>query len=1009
MDKIKISNDYFHLIKKSLDDSTELTFRIYFQIFLQNIAIDIDKRITIIHEAKKEEFGRPDFKIKKSEAKIGHIETKPINDNLDKYINTIQLKRYLEDIPNFVLTNYRTFILFRNGEEILRTTLFELEDKKLDFDNIEKVSQLIINFFNSPIEKIDSPEKLSSILARKTRRLKEYIREYWQISSETNFKRKLKGLYNLFKETLIEEITDSEFIDAYAQTISYGLFLARLNTIETLEKESAFLNIPQSLGVIKEIFELLKIDDIPDKISWIVDDIVDILNSINADGLMKLQKDMSFSKIIDYEDPYVYFYEHFLAQYDKTKRKSKGVYYTPIPVVHFIIEAIEKSLQEDFDKSGFDNDIMLLDFASGTGTFLLEAFKSALKYIDENAKIKFIKERLLKNFFGFEYLIAPYTIAHLKLTQFLQECGYTFDKKDANDRVGVYLTDTLDNAEHKINFLFPNISKEGEEANKIKLDYPILIIMGNPPYSNYAGKGKDFINDLLEDYKKGLEEKKINLDDEYIKFIRFAQWKIEKTGKGIIGIITNNSYLDGITHRIMRKNLLDTFDKIYILNLHGNTKKKEHDKNVFDIMVGVSIALFVKLEKPLKEKEIYYYSTLENNVMTRDDKYEFLFHNDIKTTNWTKLEPVKPYYWFVKKRLEFKDEYNKGWSLTKIFNVYGSGISTDRDKLFIDFNKEELENRIKILLSGDFDKDFIRKYNIKNSSSYPLLNRIEKNEFDSNNIKLIQYRPFDFRWLYYQIGLTSRHSFKVMQHFIKGENIGLGFSRIWDISTEWNATLLTKNIVDVHFIGGQSYIAPLYLYLENDKSLNNNNLFGELEEGKITNFTKDFKKYITNLYTFKPTPEEILAYIYATLHSPTYRKKYYEFLKIDFPKIIFTKDENKFKILSVLGLKLMELHRFKKNYPTNQLTKFKGEGNFIIEKIYYDEKHQWLYINDNQYFENVSNKIWEFEIGGYKVLNKYLKNRKNRELEYSEIYIIKKIINSISETIRIMKKIDENY
>ena len=749
--------------------------------------------------------------------------------------------------------------------------------------------------FTMPIERITKPEKLAEILAHKTRILREFLTEHIE-SSETNlFKKRLIGLYDIFKSTLIENLKIADFIDTYAQTITYGLFFARLNSDKGIDKNTAFLYIPKSLGVIEELFAILRLSSIPDNISWIVDDIIAILNQID---IISLQKDLSFTKTINYEDPYVYFYENFLAEYDKKKRKLKGVYYTPIPVVHFIIKSIDRILQNEFDKIGFgDEGIKVLDFATGTGTFLLETFKDMLAKVDKSLRPTFIKEKILKNFYGFEYMIAPYVIAHLKLSQYLEEQGYKFNHKDEKDRLKIYLTDTLDDAKYPI-------------SNDVKLDNSILVIMGNPPYSNHSSNHKPFIKVLIEEYKRGLNEKKINLDDDYIKFIRYAQCKIEgckytyldknkiwkkgeikALGKGIIGIITNNSYLDGITHRQMRKSLFETFDKIYILNLNGNSIKGEPDKNVFDIRVGVSIVIFVKLDKPLpmKEKKIYYYSMLENNLLKREEKFNFLLQNDIDSVKWKILKPKKPNYWFVKKDLSLQSEYNKGWSLIKIFEIYGSGVKTDRDRLYIDLDKEELSNRIKLLLSSKYTMEFIKKYRIENSSSYHLLHKIKNKTFKESFIKKVHYRTLDFRFIYYDYQIISRANYNIMQHFLDRENLGLAFTR-QIVSKKWQHCFVIDKIAEAGLLNEWTYIAPLYLYIENNikKSPDNTHLFEDLAIIKVPNFTKEFNKFIEKQYSFIPTPEQILGYIYAILYSPSYREKYNEFLKIDYPKIPFT-------------------------------------------------------------------------------------------------------------------------
>jgi len=651
--------NYFQSIKAKIEQATEYTLRTDLENLLNTIKPH--KSLDIIQENKKTEtqsFGKPDFRITDNNLEVGYIETKPYNHELSVFIDTPQLKRYLNIIPNFLLTNYRDFILFRNGEPILNSSLFIKGEKKLQESNIEKTNLLINEFFNGKFSLIEKTEKLSYLLAQHAQYLHHEILDLWYNNQNSLFKEKISGLFELFSKTLIEDLKPEDFIDAYSQTVTYGLLLSALSANKPIDKYNFIEFIPKSLTILNEIFGLLQIANIPENISWIIDKLLIILNNTDY---AQIKKELAFTnkKGRNEEDPYIYFYENFLTAYNQVKRIEKGVFYTPAAVVHFIVKITQQSLIQDFKKSGFEDDnISLLDFATGTGTFLLEVFKTALQNVDAGQKNGFIRNKLLKNFFGFEYLIAPYTIAHLKLTKFLNEEGFTFEQ---DDRARVFLTDTLDDSHYQRNSLFPYISEEGQQATKIKLEKKVWVVLGNPPYSNFSKNKRPFIQALINDYKKDLNETKINIDDDYIKFIRFAQAKIEGANysytkgnnyvkgkieaekQGIVGIITNNSYLSGITHRQMRKSLYETFDKIYILNLHGNSIMGEGDKNVFDITVGVAIVLFIKTPKQLKEKEIYYFSTLDNEITKRDDKYDFLFDNDLTTINWKRLKPEEPY------------------------------------------------------------------------------------------------------------------------------------------------------------------------------------------------------------------------------------------------------------------------------------------------------------------------------------------------------------------------------
>ena len=1025
--KMKELHDYVKNIKTKIEQSTEYTLRTDFEILLN--AQKPRTSIEIIQENKKTEsqtFGRPDFKITDEDLELGWIETKPYHDDLSVYIDTPQLKRYLNVIPNLLFTNYREFILFREGELLLQSVLIEKEEnKELKKSNIENTKQIISEFFDAKIKPIEKTEKLSVLLAKHARYLHNELDELWNNESETLFKEKFKALYELFLETLIKDLKPSDFIDSYAQTVTYGLLLSALSANQKIDKTNFINYIPKSLSIFEEIFGLIRLSNIPDGISWIIDKLFVVLNHTDYS---EVQKELSFAYQRDrVEDPYIYFYENFLKAYNPEKRVDKGVYYTPASVVHFIVKSIQQSLIEDFKKSGLDDeDISLLDFATGTGTFLLEAYRTALENVDKGQKNQFIRNNLLNHFFGFEYLIAPYIIAHLKLITYLTEEGFKFEQED---RVKVYLTDTLDDTHYQRNSLFPHISNEGKEATKIKLEKKIWVVLGNPPYSNYSKNKKPFIQTLIKDYKKELNETALNLDDDYIKFLRFAQAKIEGAkysyeennipisgkiegpGQGIIGVITNNSYLNGVTHRTMRKSLLNTFDKIYIINLHGNSNIGEPDKNVFDVKIGVSIALFIKTPQPLKKKGVYYYSTLKHSLLKRTEKENFLYNNDLKSIKWTKLKPEAPYYWFVDKDLTHQKDYNKGWGLNKIFKVYSSGVTTHKDKVTITFTKQKLKD-ILLDLKKLREDEFSRKYKLPPDGKDWKVSIVKQKTIPIKEeyFNVIHYRPFDYRYTYMSGKTNSfitRPRYNVMQHFVKKENIGLIFPRNWDQYATWSAAFVTDEITDVHLVGGQSYIAPLYIYNTNGNYDQNGNGFLFKDKEKKDNFTKEFRLFLKKQNLKNYVPEQILGYIYAIIFCLTYREKYFEFFKIDFPKIPFTEDVKVFKQLSALGFELIEHHLLKRSYAKKEKPVFVVDGDNKVDGYFYDEKNQRLYINKTQYFEHFPQSVWEYEIGGYQVIDKYLKSRKKLCLNYKEVEHVKKVSVSLAKTIDLQKKIDK--
>ncbi len=1016
---------YFDKIKKftsSNPDYTEFTFRTPLENLLNSLK---PSGITIIHEPKREKgFGAPDFKVVKSGGIMGYIEVKKLGENLDNILKTDQLKRYKKMNSNIILTNYNEFIWLRNGEILERETFFyltDLSDKQSNLKPkaINSVESIFNKFFLEAPEKIGTPKELSAQLAYRAQILREYINELLEKEKEKPTKDEFWGLYKSFKDTLIEDLSIDEFADAYAQTVVYSLFLSYLSNEKPITKESAHENIPGSFALLKEFFRFVNQYDLPSHIKWIFEEIINVINNID---LHLLYTTLSFSakkKEESIKDPYIYFYEDFLKHYDKEKRKAKGVYYTPPAVVSFIVRSLNIILKEKFGKqNGFaDHSVTVLDFACGTGTFLVYVFEIVFEELTSMKNTgsieKAVAEHLLEHIYGFEYLVAPYAVAHLKLSQFLKDKGY---KLKDSDRLNVFLTDTLDNAEHKINLLMPSLSKEGAEANKVKIREPILVILGNPPYNNKSRNNKKWIKELIKAYKKGLNERKINLDDDYIKFIRYAHWKMEEVNEGVIGIITNNSFIEGITHRKMRETLKNSFDEIYILNLHGNSNKKEtcpdesKDENVFDIRVGVSISFFIKKNKEPKDCEVFYYDIYGK----QDPKYKFLFSNDIKTLEWKKLPSEEPDFDFTKRDKSLEKLYKtSSYSILEIFQHYNSGIETKRDNITIHFNIEPLKEVVKDFQDLEIEK-LREKYKLPPDGRDWTIEKakrdLKKLELSDKYIEKIQYRPLDKRYTYFfdkSRSFIAYPRYNTMKHFLQ-PNLGLCFMRQVVLNAPYTHFLVIDKVIDRKIFGssrGTAFVAPLYLY--------RSGLFKKVEGEKEANFKLGFQRFIKGKYTTVYTPEQILGYIYAIFHSPTYRKKYVALLKLDFPRVSFVDNEKTFKQLSDLGLELIEHHLMKKTYTkniANYPVKIETEKDGAVEKVKYVESNEGkIFINDKQYFGNISPKIWEFQIGGYQVLDKWLKERKkhNRALSYGEIQTFLKIVNILDTTINLMSEIND--
>ncbi|MGB4849145.1 MAG: type ISP restriction/modification enzyme, partial [Saprospiraceae bacterium] len=663
--------------------------------------------------------------------------------------------------------------------------------------------------------------------------------------------------------------------------------------------------------------------------------------------------------------------------------------------------------------------VQILDPAAGTGTFLAEVIKQIHAGFEGQQGIwsKYVENHLLPRLNGFEILMASYAMAHLKLDLLLTETGY---KPTTNQRFKVYLTNSLEEHHPDTGTLFANwLSAEANEANQIKRDTPVMVVMGNPPYSVSSSNKGEWIQNLISDYKKDLNERKINLDDDYIKFIRYGQYLIEKNGTGILAFISANSFIDGVTHRQMRKYLIECFDQIYILNLHGNSKKKEispdgsPDENVFDIMQGVSINIFVK---NIENKKRKYGEVLQSDLFgLREIKYEFLQSHNLNNITWKKLDIEDPYFFFMPKDFGENKNYEKGFKIEKLFVNYNTGIQTKRDALCLQVNKSKL---------FEIKNDFLTLQNVEIRKKYKLVedNRDWKIDFaredlKSNHLKIIKviHRPFDVKWTFYtgkSKGFIGYPRDVTMKHMISGSNYGLLLGR-QNKSGTIDSFFITNLVSEMKCAERtiQSYHFPLYLYSNNP----NPHTIAELRD-RIANLDQTIVNKISEIldlsftnekelndHTFAPI--DILDYIYGVLHSPTYREKYIEFLKIDFPRIPYPKDKDTFWALVKLGGELRQIHLLESPVVSKFITRYPVDGDNIVTKVKYLDGN--VYINDQQYFSGVPDVAWNFYIGGYQPAQKWLKDRKDRTLEFEDILHYQKIIVALTETDRIMKEIDK--
>ncbi len=1031
------------LRKTPLDQKTEHTDRGALEALLSALA---GPDILVQHEPKRQDDkGSPDFKITIKGAILGYVEVKQIGANLDAVLKSEQIKKYSALSKNILLTDYLHFIwLGPNGiqrDNLAFPSDLEQPKFKLNPDRAAIIANLIGGFFSVAPEGINRAQDLASALATRSHLLREGLAAALTHQQAAHTQGKLYGLLGAFRAQVFHELTIAEFADAFAQMLAYGLFLARLNADQPVTLDNARQFIPGAFPLIRELVDFITELRAPDyaAIRWLVEEILSIMNALD---LAAIRQDLSFSnrrairrtvragseaehRLFE-RDPFVYFYEDFLAKYDAKLRKSRGVYYTPPPVVNFIIRAIDDILKQSFniaDGLADHKRVTLLDFATGTGTFILEALETMFETIggSEAKRGLLVREHILRNIFGFEYLIAPYTIAHLKLSQYLADKGFPLT---ASERLQIYLTNTLEPIAPQPNFLLPALSAEAEAAQEIK-KRPILVITGNPPYSGHSKNKGEASARSIDSYKfvdgKPLGERNPKwLNDDYVKFIRFAQSKIDAVPEGVIGIITNHSFLDNPTFRGMRQSLMTSFDAIYVLDLHGNAKKKEKspdgskDENVFDIEQGVAISLFIKTRNP--EQRGVWRADLWGSRLA---KYEACARTEFSAVAWEKVVPATPFYLFQAGDAVLEAEYRQGVSVTEIFPVNVLGFQTHRDDFAIGFTKEDIEARIRAMRDiGLTDDVFRQQFTIIGNAPYNIAEKrqnVRKFERWEQDVVRLAYRPLDIRFGHYGSTTMDRPRRELLTHVFKKSNICLNTVRQTK-SDAWQHAMVSDTPSPAVFveIKDGSNVFPLYLYpsdLTNKKP--KHDLFGEDDpfagKARIENIGADFRAELDQRYG-EPhlTPEQVFGYVYAVLHAPTYRARYAEFLRIDFPRIPLTETRAQFEALAALGWELAQAHLMK-NLKKSKLGQYRGKGDNAVEKPRYSEAEQAVYINQTQSFAPVPPAIWNFHIGGYQVLEKYLKSRKARTLTLDEVTNVERIVAILDFTIAQMTKINTAY
>lgn len=1114
-------------------DATEHSHRRALENFLSALA----PRATIVNEPqRKTGYGAPDLLVTKANLPLGYVETKDIGDNLTKTEKSDQLVRYREGLSNLVLTDYCEFRRYRDGEGVAKIALLTRDKKGQWQPNAEAMDEAALffgQFLDYEGEKIARAKVLAARLAGLTRLMRHAVAQALEFEKhearqnnlrlETlSFHEQLGG----FREVLIHDLAEQDFADIYAQTIAYGFFTARFHKkdAQAFTRERAAFLIPQNNEFLARTFARICGADVRHGLDWALDDLAALLDRTDMDAILTEFRGSTAAKTGWRVDPVYYFYEDFLAEYNPKLREARGVYYTPGPVVDYIVRSVDKILMRDFGlKDGLadrekikwgdaeTHRLHILDPAAGTGTFfhhLMDHLYHGRFAKTQGAWPQYVKDHLLPRLHGFEFLMAPYAIAHLKLALQLQDQGVRLDR---TDRINIILTNTLEEAKDLDNppMFTQWLVDEAKRANRVKMQTPVMAIIGNPPYSGdsknpserrinvQAGKQyltynakslqpiqktakkdmtvtrRTFIGhlmrgwDTVSDQTTGsyfhvdgapLGEKNSKwINDDYVKFMRFAQWRIERTGHGVLGFITNHGYLDNPTFRGMRHSLMQTFDEIYLLDLHGNAKKRERapdggeDKNVFDIEQGVAIALFVKRQNPSTsplEGEVaasrrvggsaarlarVFHADLWGPREVWDSrgkdrqliggKYAWLADHDVTNTEWTELNPASPSYLFIPRVQDLAAEYDKGWSVADIFGLNSVGIVTARDGLCIQFTTEDMKKTAEAFLGLSVDEARERFSLGPDARDW----RVEwaqedlKKNWDQSVSKIL-YRPFDIRTTIYtgrSRGFICMPRTEVMSHMLR-DNLAISVSKQ---SKESFDTLITKSIAGHKSVNSYdiNYLFPLYLYP--DATKHKKDLFDgggdegrEIRDaqGRMINLAPDFINAIAAAtdMTFDPNatgagnerfgPRDVMAWIYAVLHTPEYRKRYAEFLRGDFPRIPLPRDADQFARAIAAGHRLMTLHLMEGEEDIQ--TRFPIQGDNIVDKPRYAEGR--VYINATQYFDGVDKSVWDHSIGGYQVMDKWLKDRKGRALSYDDILHYQRIAAILAETRAIMAELD---
>lgn len=1064
---------YLRTVEKALKrgDATEHTHRPALKAMLESLRTDI----VATNEPRRIQCGSPDLVVTQKQSPVGYVEAKDVKVDLVSAENSEQIKRYRDSLGNLILTNYLEFRLYREGE-FVRGVSLAAATKSGELNLVKgadsELHAMLQVFFDSEVPSISAPQDLAERLARAARLLRDMISDVFDSEDEAG---DLHEQYAAFREMLIAELTVAQFADMYAQTIAYGLFAARCNHVGPgFTRERAGHDLPRTNPFLRKLFNSIAGPDLDDRVTWVVDELAEVLAKTDIAKILS-----RFGKAKRGEDAVVHFYETFLAAYDPEVRELRGVYYTPEAVVRFIVESVDYVLKTDLGiSSGLaDHDklpaaegkeaqhrLTVLDPATGTGTFLYSVIDKVRETFTagDGAWPGYAAEHLLPRLIGFELLMAPYTVAHLKLALKLQSTGYDLAK---DERLRIYLTNTLDEPHVGAGLpLFARwLAEEANSAGDIKKTSPVMVILGNPPYSGNSQHSGTWLKGLMRG-KDALTNKAVPsyfscdgaplgerqsrwLNDDYVKFIRFAQWKIESTGYGVLAFITNRNYIDNITFRGMRQALMEGFDNIYVLDLHGDALGGAAvtpglaDDNVFDITKGAAITIFVRNQRNRRRVPKVAYASLRgprdgdqvelNGVMVNArGKYAWLRANSVGTVKWQKVKPEGPYYIFKPENDAIRTLYRKAFvGVDELFRFGSSGFVAGYKEIAVDYSKASLVERFRRLAFPEArlsSEDLKSELGLLDRDKWTLADARAKLRSDLTwQDRVVPYlaRPFDMRHVVYKDEFLIRSVRRAQRHMLPGDNLGLLVSRQTISSFRHvfaTKSVATFNVLDNAGRHGAGPIFPLYTHLEAGSGIAGKSL--GLGTDKEHNLSPEIVKNLEGVLgmAFVATgrgdlrksfgPEDVFGYVYALLHAATFRADFGVQLKTGFPRIPFAPSKTSFSKLSSFGTALVNLHVGQ--VTSGQPASYPKSGSDIIEKIEFvpDRTNSDIgrvLINEDQYFDKVPLAAWNHQIGRYQVSFQWLKERVGRKIGYDEIVAFGQICGALSDSLAVMADIDE--